>query len=141
LGNLTQRVDAVTQTTDDLSYDGLNRLTQAVTSNPSLPLNVTKTVTYNAIGNITTKSDVGAYTYDPARVHAVASIAPSGTGTVTATYTYDANGNMLEGRGRTVTWTSFDMVDEITQGTNWVAFGYDSEHARLKQVSSDGSSK
>jgi RHS repeat-associated protein len=141
LGNLTQRVDAVTQTTDDLSYDGLNRLTQATVSNPSLPLNVTKTVAYDAIGNITAKSDVGTYTYDPARVHAVASIGPGGTGTVTASYTYDANGNMLEGRGRTVTWTSFDMVDEITQGTNSVAFTYDSEHARLKQLSSDGSSK
>jgi RHS repeat-associated protein len=141
LGNLTQRVDAVTQTTDDLSYDGLNRLTQAVTINPSLPLNVTKTVTYNAIGNITSKSDVGTYTYDPARVHAVASIAPSGSGTVTASYSYDANGNMLEGRGRTVTWTSFDMVDEITQGANSVSFTYDSEHTRLKQVSSDGSTK
>jgi RHS repeat-associated protein len=139
--NLTQRVDAVTQTTDNLFYDGLNRLTEATTSNPSLPLNVTKTVTYNAIGNITTKSDVGAYTYDPARVHAVASIAPSGTGTVSASYSYDANGNMLEGRGRTVTWTSFDMVDEITQGANWVSFTYDSEHARLKQLSSDGSTK
>lgn len=141
LGNLTQRVDGVTQTTDDLSYDGLNRLTQAITSNPSLPLNVTKTVAYNAIGNITTKSDVGAYTYDPARVHAVASIAPNGAGTVTASYTYDANGNMLTGRGRTVTWTSYDMVSQIIQGTNSVSFTYDSEHARLKQVSSDGSTK
>ncbi len=141
LGNLTQRVDAVTETTDDLSYDGLNRLTQAVTSNPSLPLAVTKTVAYNAIGNITSKSDVGAYTYDPARVHAVASIAPGGTGTVTASYTYDANGNMLTGRGRTVTWTSFDMVSQITQGTNSVSFTYDSEHARLKQVNSDGATK
>lgn len=141
LGNLTQRVDAVTQTTDDLSYDGLNRLTQAITSNPSLPLNVTKTVTYDAIGNIITKSDVGTYTYDPARVHAVASIAPSGTGTVTASYSYDGNGNMLTGRGRTVTWTSFDMVSQITQGTNWVSFTYDSDRARLKQLSSDGSTK
>jgi RHS repeat-associated protein len=141
LGNLTQRVDVVTQTTDDLSYDDLNRLTQVITSNPSLPLNVTKTVTYNAIGNITTKSDVGTYTYDPARVHAVASIAPSGTGTVTASYTYDGNGNMLTGRGRTVTWTSFDMVSQITQGTNSVSFTYDSDHARLKQLSSDGSTK
>jgi RHS repeat-associated protein len=141
LGNLTQRVDAVTGTTDTLSYDGLNRLTQAVTGNPGLPLSLTKTVSYDAIGNITSKSDVGTYSYDPTRVHAVASIAPGDTGTVTASYTYDANGNMLTGRGRTVTWTSFDMVAEIVQGTNSVAFTYDSEHARLKQASSDGATK
>ena len=134
-------MDAVTQTSDTLSYDGLNRLTQAVTSNPSLPLNVTKTVDYDAIGNILTKSDVGSYSYDPMRVHAVASIVPGATGTVTASYSYDANGNMMTGRGRNVSWTSFDMVSEITQGTNSVAFIYDSEHARLKQVSSDGSTK
>lgn len=30
-----------------MSYDGLNRLTQMVTSNPSLSVNVTKTITYN----------------------------------------------------------------------------------------------
>jgi len=141
LGNLTQRVDAATQTTDALSYDGLNRLTQAVTSNPGLPLNVTKTVGYDAIGNIVNKSDVGNYTYDPARVHAVASIAPGATGTVTASYAYDGNGNMLTGRGRTVAWTSFDMVSQIAQGANTLGFAYDSEHARLKQASSDGSTK
>ncbi|WP_119303171.1 hypothetical protein [Dongia deserti] len=133
---MTQRLEAVTQTTDTLSYDGLNRLTQAVTSNPSLPLNLTKTITYDAIGNISAKSDVGTYSYDPMRVHAVASIAPGATGTVTASYTYDANGNMLTGRGRTVSWTSFDMVSEIAQGTTSVASTYDSEHARLTQVSS-----
>jgi YD repeat-containing protein len=72
---------------------------------------------------------------------AVASIAPGTTGTVTASYAYDGNGNMLTGRGRTVTWTSFDMVSKITQGANWVSFAYDSEHARLKQTSSDGSTK
>jgi len=92
------------------AYDAESHLTQAVTSNPSLPLNLTKTVGYDAIGNIANKSDVGNYTYDPARVHAVASIAPGATGTVTASYSYDGDGNMLTGRGRIVAWTSFDMV-------------------------------
>lgn len=122
LGNLIERIDAVAQVTDTMDYDDLNRLTEVVTSNPSLPLNVTKTVAYDAIGNITNKSDVGTYTYDPARVHAVASIAPGVGGTLTATYTYDGNGNLLSGNGRTVTWTSFDIVDDITQGANGLRF-------------------
>lgn len=141
LGNLSQRVDAVAGLTDTLAYDGLNRLTQVVTSNPGLPLSLTKTVAYDSIGNITSKSDVGDYTYDPARIHAVAGIVPGATGTVTASYTYDGNGNLLTGNGRTVTWTSFDMVDEVTQGANSLTFTYDSERNRLKQVSSDGSVK
>jgi RHS repeat-associated protein len=141
LGNLTQRVDGATSTTDTLSYDGLNRLTQAVISNPGLPLNVTKTVTYDDIGNITNKSDVGDYAYDPVHVHAVSGITPGATGTLTASYTYDGDGNMLTGKGRTITWTSFDMVSQIVLGTNSVGFTYDSEHARLKETNSDGSTK
>lgn len=62
IGNLIERIDAVAQVTDTTDYDDLNRLTEVVTSNPSLPLNVTKTVAYDAIGNITNKSDVGDYT-------------------------------------------------------------------------------
>jgi uncharacterized protein RhaS with RHS repeats len=134
-------VDGVTSTTDTLSYDGLNRLTQAVISNPGLPLNVTKTVAYDAVGNITNKSDVGDYAYDPVHVHAVSGITPGSTGTLTATFTYDGDGNLLTGKGRTLTWTSFDMVSQIALGANTLGFTYDSEHARLKEVSSDGSTK
>ena len=50
------------RSTDTMDYDDLNRLTEVVISNPSFPLNVTKTVAYDAIGNITNKSDVGDYT-------------------------------------------------------------------------------
>jgi len=86
----------------------------------------TKTVAYDALGNITAKSDVGTYSYNASgsasvRPHAVAAITPSGTGTTNTTYTYDANGNMLTGNGRTATWTSFNMVASITRGTNTVA--------------------
>lgn len=115
LGNLNQMVDAVTQTTDTLAYDGLNRLNAVTTTNPSIALSGSKSVVYDGIGNITSKSDVGTYTYDPSRVHAVASIAPGATGTVTASYTYDANGNLLTGRGKTVTWSSFDMVSQVSR--------------------------
>jgi hypothetical protein len=50
------------------------------------------------LGNITAKSDVGAYSYNasgPAsiRPHAVSAIAPSGSGTMNTAFTYDANGN------------------------------------------------
>jgi RHS repeat-associated protein len=80
---------------------------------------------------------VGTYVYPIAGAtgpHAVSSITPSGSGTVNTTFTYDANGNMTAGNGRTTTWTSFNKVASIGQGVNTVAFDYDSEHARIRQV-------
>lgn len=136
IGNLQTRVDANTSLTESFQYDTLNRITQYAIASGS-----TKTVTYDDLGNIISKSDVGIYSYNASgassvRPHAVAAIVPSGSGTVNTTYTYDANGNMLTGNGRTTSWTSFNMVASITQGTKAVGFDYDGEHARIRQVTS-----
>jgi YD repeat-containing protein len=45
---------------DDFLYDNLNRLTQSKTTTGST---ITVNVTYDALGNITSKSDIGTYTY------------------------------------------------------------------------------
>jgi hypothetical protein len=47
----------------------MNRLTQMATSNPDLSISLTKTVAYDATGNITPHSDLSAYSYDPGHVH------------------------------------------------------------------------
>jgi RHS repeat-associated protein len=98
--------DGTTNRTETFTYDGLNRVT-AVTGPAA------KTYAYDAAGNLTSKSDVGTYTY-PApgsgRPHAVTATA----GVVNATYTYDGNGNMTGGNGRTLTWTSFNKVKTAT---------------------------
>ena len=46
----------------------------------------------------------------------------------------DANGNMLTGSGRTLTWTSFNMPATIQRGANTLSFAYGPEHGRIKQV-------
>jgi len=137
LGNLTQRIDLAAGLTDTLTYDGMNRLTQVVTSNPSQTINLTKTVAYDATGNITSRSDLGSYSYDPVHVHAVTGI----TGSFSAAYVYDADGNMTSGGGRTIAWTSFNMVAEVVQGTSSLTYVYGSDHARIKQTAADGSFK
>ena len=48
----------------------------------------------------------------------------------------DANGNMLSGAGRSVTYTSFNLTATLAQGSANIAFAYDSEHARIVQTSS-----
>lgn len=138
LGNVKQRVDQFQTLTENFTYDNLNRVTKIDTI---LDPSTTNTVTmvYDALGNITNKTDVGAYTYGQAHVacasgfagpHAVTTIA----GTKNATYCYDANGNMVTGDGRTVTYSAFDKPTLIVKGTNSVAITYGPDRGRFKRV-------
>ncbi len=88
---------------------------------------------YDAIGNLKSKSDVGTYTYPTtgsARPHAVASIA----GAVKTSSTYDANGNQLTGNGRTLTWTSFNKVKQAIKGSSTLSFSYGPNYERRIEV-------
>ena len=72
VGNLEQRKETGNgrNLTENFLYDGLNRLTSSQVVGSSA-----QTLTYNAIGNITHKSDVGSYSYGAgtAGPHAVTS--------------------------------------------------------------------
>ena len=66
-----------------------------------------KSYAYDAMGNFTSKSDVGAYGYNPAgpeavQPHAVMSITGTINGMTNPTFSYDPNGNMTGGAGRTI---------------------------------------
>jgi YD repeat-containing protein len=64
--NLTRRKDVRQNLTEIFTYDSLDRLTgSTLNSSPNL------TITYDAVGNITNKSDVGSYTYHATKKHAV----------------------------------------------------------------------
>jgi hypothetical protein len=136
LAKLLSRADANTGLSETFGYDSLNRLTSATVALSPAPL--VKTFTYNAIGNITSKSDVGTYSYPAAgqpRPHAVTAI--SG-GSINTTFTYDAKGNMTAGNGLTVAYTSYDKPSSITRGSNTLTFAHDPEHQRFKQVGPGG---
>jgi hypothetical protein len=57
-------------------------------------------VAYNALGNITSKTGVGTYSYHATKKHAVVSTSSGGS------YAYDANGNMTSRDGSTISWSS-----------------------------------
>jgi hypothetical protein len=122
LGNLTRRYNYLEGAAEAFSYDPLNRLIRAdrhdgITLTDDIsPANLaeSKSYAYDAIGNLTYKSDVSASDYlygvgnlagDPydAGPHAV-------TGIGTHAFTYDDNGNMTQGhnftsgQNRTLTW-------------------------------------
>src|SRR5262249_25869374 len=99
---------------------------------------LTKTFSYNAIGNLTAKSDVGNYVYPAAGTalpHAVTSI--SG-GSINTTFTYDANGNQTAGLGRSISYTSYNKPARITQGATTLTFNHDPDHQRFKKNGPDG---
>ncbi len=130
IGNIIQRVDNVDGITENFAYDNLNRLLSA--SGSGL---VTRSFDYNAIGNMTYKSDVGTYAYPASgaggvRPHAVSSV----SGTVSASYTYDASGNLTSGAGRSVTYMSFNMPATIAGSAATYTYTYSPEHERVKLI-------
>lgn len=127
IGNLTSRSDLNQNLTETFVYDGLNRLTSATVSGQT-----PKTVSYDGLGNITFKSDVGTYTYgaNGAGPHAVTSV----SGVKNHTYTYDANGNRIGSSGGTVGYTSFNKPHTITDAGSTIEFTYGPEHSRYKRV-------
>jgi RHS repeat-associated protein len=143
LGNLTSRQNqsaAVGGTSsknlsESFSYDGLNRLIKTTTVGSSVTPtcnNNTQDISYNGYGNITCKNVVGTFTYAAGTVagpHAVTSTAADGT------YSYDNNGNQIGGAGRTLIYTSYDMVSSITKdASNNVTFKYGPDRARWQRI-------
>ena len=102
-GNVTQLTDA-THGNQTFDYDDLDRLTSATGSYPTI------TYAYNAIGNMTSNSQLGTYSYPDsgsARPHTVTSAGGK-------TYNYDANGNMISGAGRTIAYDHENRPISIT---------------------------
>ena len=98
------------------------------------------TVAYDALGNITSKSDTGAYTYGAnagactvnpfAGPHAVSAVA----GTKSASYCYDGNGNMTVGDGRAVTWSAFNMPTLMQKDLRQIEIAYGPDRARFRRI-------
>lgn len=126
VGSVSQRRDLNQNLTENFYYDNLDRLDYS-TLNGSTNLDLA----YNAIGNITSKSDVGTFAYHATKKHAVISTA----GTVNNTYGYDANGNMTSRNGQTTTWSSYNYPLEIRQSsTVRTVFGYTHDRRMRKQT-------
>jgi RHS repeat-associated protein len=105
-------------------YDELDRLISATNTTSSAN---NQTLTYDAIGNITSSSRLGTYTYGSSRPHAV-------TAAGSNTYAYDAAGLMTTGAGRTMTWDGDNRLASVTGPGANLAYTYDADGARIQQV-------
>ncbi len=137
-GNVTGRHDLNRHLAEAFEYDVLNRLTRSQISGSSNPAAaVPKIFAYDDIGNLVSKTDVGTYTYGngPAGPHAVTNT--SGVNG-SASYAYDANGNMLQGGDRTISYMSFNQPYEIAKGELTSTFRYDDDHGRVHKRDVEG---
>ncbi len=133
--NVTERHDLINDIQETYDYDRLDRLTRTGVSSTLYEgesFNGSQTQSYDALGNITYKSDVGDYTYGSgAGPHAVTQAGSN-------TYRYDANGNMSSGDGRTLQWSSFNKPTQITRNGKSVSFSYGADRSRYKKVNHKG---
>jgi len=130
ISNVTQRTTqrdqgAATVLIEDYGYDGLNRLT-SVNINGMGNVNTD----YDGLGNITNKTGVGAYTYHANKPHAVETVGLK-------SYVYDANGSVISGDGRTVTWSSYNKPTHIENTEARSDFDYGPGRSRFRHTDLD----
>ena len=147
IGNVTQRNDNITGRDELFGYvEGkVNNLLNRITSY-SLVGKVggdNKTYSYDALGNLKSKSDMGddyIYAENGAGVHALTSI-KSGS-QLLRTFTYDANGNMVtdtdwvnSNSNRTMVYGAFEKPVSISKGNaSQITFRYGSGRERYRRI-------
>lgn len=129
-GNLKKRIDGNQgNLTEEFFYDNLYRLDYSkLGSFENLNL------AYDLLGNITSKSDFGNYSYHASKKHQVTS-----AGSISMAY--DLNGNMTSRGTTSISWTSYNYPLCITKGADCTAstaqyskFSYTPDRQYWKQV-------
>jgi len=132
MGNVIQRQNNNLGLTENFFYDNLYRLDHS-----TLGGSTNLQMTYDAMGNITSRSDVAAgatWTYDPSRKHAVTQ-----AGSSSFTYTYDANGNAISRNGSIIGWTSYNYPSGVGTSTESATFDYGPDRQRWRMIYTGGS--
>ncbi|MEJ1415508.1 MAG: RHS repeat-associated core domain-containing protein, partial [Candidatus Sedimenticola sp. (ex Thyasira tokunagai)] len=138
LNSVTSRRDDIQGLEESFEYDSLDRLTQSDVSGQIGGIQYQNTVdySYDAQGNIRNKSDIGDYVYgDQERAtghagpHALLRAGLNHTG-----YKYDDNGNLVQGGGRSITWSSFNKPTSFTKGDTDVLFKYEPDRKRYLKI-------
>jgi RHS repeat-associated protein len=143
VGNITSLTDTSNTNnakTASYGYDDLHRLTSATITNTANSQNYTHTYSYDILGNILTRSDVGTYVYaggDPGTSNGTTTNPDAATTINSVTYTYDANGNVTSDGIWTYTYDYKDRIATTTNGTDTYNYFYDESGNRIKKVKVD----
>jgi len=136
-GNITQITDqsaASSSITVNYTYDNLNRLLSASSTNAATGQNYKQVFTYDPVGNILT-GPAGTYSYaapsytDPDAVTGIVN------GSSTTSFTYDHNGNLTNASsGPSYTWDYRNELTLVSSSTASSTYGYDFTSQRVKTV-------
>ncbi len=114
-GNLTQRKDNIKSKTEDFTYDNLNRLLTATIVGQAAQI-----ATYDNSGNISSKIDVGSYTYHATKRNAVTGVANSSSAIP-----------LLQ---QDIGYTSFMQPQAISENGALLTYTYGADYERTKSV-------
>ena len=137
LGNLSSRHDqsGTKNLYERYGYDALNRL--KVSNSTVNGQHYQQSVSYNAQGNIISKSDVesgASYQYGGQKTGCARTAGPHAVTQIGDTvYCYDENGNNISGDGRTLSYSSFDKVTSIITDDASIRFTYDHNRSRYRR--------
>jgi RHS repeat-associated protein len=115
-GNLSTRTDNLRRISEIFGYDGLNRLTSYWSTINSEPTEIE----YDILGNISRKSDVGTYEYEPNKPYKLISI--------------NCSSDAISHLTQNISYTSFDKISEIEEGGSRLNLTYGYNHNRIKRV-------
>ncbi|MEL6867068.1 MAG: RHS repeat-associated core domain-containing protein, partial [Bacteroidota bacterium] len=133
LGNMLVRHDVIAGVAETMTYDNLNRVVSTQITGASAIVN-----TYDALGNITYRSDVGCYEYGSSRAHAVTRIKNAQGGTLRS-MGYDAMGSMIRNGNINMNYRTSGQVWRMTQGNKRHDFFFDADdHRQLQKNFTNG---
>jgi RHS repeat-associated protein len=126
--DLRERIDHVHTQTETFAYDDLHRLSKVTTKKGASSRDAY--TYYDRLGNITSRSGVGTYTYDP-----VGRLTKTATTTASETYDLDDMGRVIT-RNDTddFTWDARDRIAAIERPAGTVTFTYDAVDRRVKRT-------
>jgi YD repeat-containing protein len=132
IGNLTERRDRrfATPFIETFGYDTLNRLETVDTTGRA-----TASANYNDLGNITSRSDVGAFAYartNGAGPHAITGISGSPGGSFDKACAYNAKGERVTDGATALDYSSFGKPTRIRKGGDTLAFAYGPDRALFR---------
>ncbi|HEX5748654.1 MAG TPA: RHS repeat-associated core domain-containing protein [Archangium sp.] len=127
------RVTSQSSSTDPLlnvnyGYDERNRLVSVSGAQSQF-------FTYDALGNLTYNSAVGAYGYGSATPRHASTVAGA------SSYTYDANGNMTGGAGRELRWDDENRLASVTRSGQTTTFFHDPDGGRISKTTAGNTTR
>lgn len=132
-GNVTTLTDNLRSNIRTYAYDDLDRLTRAENVPSPNGGYANFDYQYDPIGNMTYKSDMGVMTYGQnAGPHALTSAGGY-------TYQYDANGNMVVGKNKTLSYEAENRLLQVNELGTITLFTYDGDGGRVRKTTGSAS--